>query len=329
MASPCLLILAKELGHEAFDLIPQRSLASRKLLNQFYPEPVEVQPFKELSQRTRRGYLSVTGAFLVYLFSISQDYGYEQPVLEEGWKEQISDLEKQVIQANRKTVIDAPAKASIKKLGCSFQINGSFSNPMITYLILICLDQSVYESADLKTAVFKSTTVIQGILSKIIYTARLYTMAYLCHLAEHNGVENTRMFIRQRLTSASDNHFSELHSLRSKLKHHNYNLVSAYKPIQDVDPNTIMIRQTAINIPTLRRAFSHALGRLEERPQCPTGHQVFRSENRPDPCRTGYHIRQNHCRRSRKCREAAQRRTSVRSGSHPRKDRHGNQRLGV
>ena len=88
----------------------------------------------------------------------------------------------------------------VQKLDCSFQINGSFSNPMITYLILICLDQSVYESADLKTAVFKSTSVIQGVLSKVIYTARLYTMAYLCHLAENNGVENTRMFIRQRLT---------------------------------------------------------------------------------------------------------------------------------
>ena len=62
-----------------------------------------------------------------------------------------------------------------------------------------------------------------------------------------------------RVTTTS----AKLH-MRSKLKHHNYNLVSAYKPIQDVDPDTIMIRQTAINIPTLRRAFSHVLGRLEE-----------------------------------------------------------------
>ena len=62
---------------------------------------------------------------------------------------------------------------------------------MITYLIIVCLDRSQYDSADLKTAVFKSTSVIQGVLSKVIYTPRLYTLTYLCHLTENNGVENS------------------------------------------------------------------------------------------------------------------------------------------
>ena len=46
---------------------------------------------------------------------------------------------------------------------------------MITYLIVVCLDHNQYGSLDLKTDVFKSTSVIQGILSKLIYNTRLFT----------------------------------------------------------------------------------------------------------------------------------------------------------
>ena len=271
--------LTLELGQEAFGKIADRSLVSRKLLNQYYPDQVEVQPFKELARSTRRGYLNVTATFLVYLFAICQDYEYEQPLLEEGWKEQMRALERTVDEATQETEMDDEAKAGIqiqileildavlvKPLDCSFQANGSFANPMICYLIIISLDRSHYDAADLKSAVFRSPSTIQGVLSKLIYTARLYTMTYLCHLADNNGVENTRAFIRRRLTSGSDNWFSEFYSLRSKLKHYNYNQISGYNPLRhkDSEPELVRFKHTKIHIPKLRQAFGQSLCQLEE-----------------------------------------------------------------
>ena len=111
---------------------------------------------------------------------------------------------------------------------------------------------------------FKSTSVIQGILSKLISNARLFTISYLGHLSKDKSVKNTRSFVQQRLTNTSDNCFSEFYSLRNRVKQHNYNLVSGYKSIQDIDKDTAMIKNTEISVPTLTQVFSHALSKLEE-----------------------------------------------------------------
>ena len=102
-----------------------------------------------------------------------------------------------------------------QRLDASVDFNTSFNNPSITYFVITCLDSRQYQSEEPNCSViFRSTGSIQGILSKLIYNTRLFTILYLRYLAKDNAVDNTWNFAEQRLTNKSNNCFSEFCSLR-------------------------------------------------------------------------------------------------------------------
>ena len=76
------------------------------------------------------------------------------------------------------------------KLEASFTANKSFHNPLITYFIIRCLKASHYETEEHPVGIiFSHVGAIQQLLSRLIYAARLYTVAYLSHLSENNAVD--------------------------------------------------------------------------------------------------------------------------------------------
>ena len=106
--------------------------------------------------------------------------------------------------------------------------------------------------------------MIQNLLSRLIYTTRLYTLIYSNYLTKRNLLKDSTNFIEDRLSSKSNNYFTEFYSLRIKLKYYNYNKVSNYKPIDDISSNIIAINNIEVNIDILRFLLNRILNKLED-----------------------------------------------------------------
>lgn len=147
-----------------------------------------------------------------------------------------------------------------------FYENSSFNNPLITYLIIASLDSAkILALEDKNTIIFRKTTIVQSLLSKLIYSSRLFTLKYLILLSTTTTrVDNALKFIESRLTINASNYFTEYYTLRIKLKYYNYNIISSYKPIDDIDPDTLAIDNIRIPINTLRSLFIKSLEDLED-----------------------------------------------------------------
>ena len=273
-----------EIGQETFDGFPNLSIVACKAIDPFYIDSTrEVQVFRELGETTRKAYLDIMCKFMVYLLTIShhEHHGSKEPALRESLKGKLQVLRAKIVTAMKATVVDEGVKDVIKiqileildtallyKLDTIFEAgtNSSFNNPAITFFIILCVDRTQYVGQEeTKGAVlFKSTSFIQNILSKMIYVSRLCNLAFLNHLTKENALENPDEFIEQRFTTNSRNYVTEFHSLRVKLRYHNESLISAYKSIRVFDWNTVLVNKMDVKIPTLKRVFTNSLAKLED-----------------------------------------------------------------
>lgn len=105
---------------------------------------------------------------------------------------------------------------------------------------------------------------IQSLLSKIIYTTRLFTIRYTIDLTTRDIIDNPLKFIEDRLTTNSNNYFKEFYILRTRFKFYNRGIISSYRPINDISPNRIGINNVEVDINILRTLFIEALESLED-----------------------------------------------------------------
>ena len=276
--------LTMDLGMEAFALVPSLSVGTRELVNTFYTSAVEmhrIRPFQELNPSTRRQYLRGMCMFVVYLVSLHQhnNFEYPEPVLCPALQQLLRALEANVQKSTQgKATIEASNQRVLKvqileildmvlstKLEASFMANKSFENPFITYFILRCLKASYYESNEhAEGIIFGQIKTIQGLMSSLIYAARLYTVAYLHHLSLNNAINDPTGWVASRLTSTSQNYFAELFALRTMMKGYAMKQISEYKPIDRIDAEMFIFNNIPIRIPTLRTMFHDTLHRLED-----------------------------------------------------------------
>ena len=267
------------LGLESFNIIENLSFNTRKSINNYYinDSNVEVKAFKELELSTRRNYLKPISSFIVYLYIIYKkpNYYYNRPIIDSNLATILKEVDVIVKTSNIDTTNSTNSlKPKVLKVldivlnlkdTIDLEENVSFRNPIITYFIIASLDSNRIKTLKNKnTIVFKNTSIIQNLLSRLIYTTRLYTLIYSNYLTKRNLLKDSTNFIEDRLSSKSNNYFTDFYSLRIKLKYYNYNKVSNYKPIDDISSNIIAINNIEVNIDILRFLFNRILNKLED-----------------------------------------------------------------
>ena len=267
------------LGLESFNIIENLSFNTRKSINNYYinDSNIEVKAFKELELSTRRNYLKPISSFIVYLYIIynKSNYYYNRPIIDSKLATILKEVDVIVKTSNIDTTNSTNSlKPKVLKVldivlnlkdTIDLEENVSFRNPIITYFIIASLDSNRIKTLKNKnTIVFKNTSIIQNLLSRLIYTTRLYTLIYSNYLTKRHLLKDSTNFIEDRLSSKSNNYFTEFYSLRIKLKYYNYNRISNYKPIDNISSNIIAINNIEVNIDILRFLFNRILNKLED-----------------------------------------------------------------
>ena len=217
------------LGLESFNIIENLSFNTRKSINNYYinDSNIEVKAFKELELSTRRNYLKPISSFIVYLYIIYNKpyYYYNRPIIDSNLATILKEVDVIVKTSNIDTTNSTNSlKPKVLKVldivlnlkdTIDLEENVSFRNPIITYFIIASLDSNRIKTLKNKnTIVFKNTSIIQNLLSRLIYTTRLYTLIYSNYLTKRNLLKDSTNFIEDRLSSKSNNYFTEFYSVR-------------------------------------------------------------------------------------------------------------------
>lgn len=271
--------LTIKLGYELSNDIESLSLSSRVLFNNTKSRNNKaIKEFKSLENPTKRTYYREFAYLVVYIYNISTKYRdiYSSPLLDSKLLEIIEDfkafksilLESSTKSLNsielynlRILIIVLINNLLSRELEVSTIENRDFNNPTITFYIIRSLERS--------TTNFKREDTLEKIISSIIYNSRLFTLGYINFNLNTPSIkiDNPSLFLRNTLenllTLTSNNYFIELYYIRNKLKWFNYNRVSTYKPIKDIDNNTLLLDNIEIPIIKLKALFLNILSNLE------------------------------------------------------------------
>ena len=220
-----------ELGYEISSKLDNLSLTTRSILNNTKSNTnKQVNRFKELYPSTKRSYFREFSFLIVYIYNLAINYKdlYTNPYLNTSLFDLSKDLKALEDYYNSSTIdIEEEIKPKIKvlilkvfnnllssKLEISTNTNTTFRNPTIVFFIIRALE--------LDSSSFKKETILEGILSKLIYNSRLFTLGYINNYIKENALDNSSTFledyINSNLITTSNNYFSELYLLRNKLK---------------------------------------------------------------------------------------------------------------
>jgi len=127
---------------------------------------------------------------------------------------------------------------------------------------------STIRALDKNSNNFIKESNIENILSRIVYNSRLYSIGYINYYIKVNNIEEDNnkfleTYLDNNLTILSNNYFSELYTIRNKLKYYNFNTISTYKPIKNINSDNFKLENTIINIPKLKELFNSNLENLE------------------------------------------------------------------
>ena len=268
----------RELNLESFNIIEVLSIGTRKSINRYFLDnnTLIVKSFKELQKETRNAYIKPISMFFVYLYNYYIKYynsNFNRPLLSnevEGYIKEINAIslyykdESKVALAKlrlKPLVLKIVNSLLVEEIGLSFNEHISFKHPLITYFILSCLDiNKIRELENTNTIIFRDTNYIESLLSKLIYTIRLLLVAYINYNELSSNLES---FIEARISNRVNNCFNELYTLRTRLKYYNKSHISLYKPITNINENTLAFKDAIISIPKLKIMFSNRLKELE------------------------------------------------------------------
>lgn len=94
------------------------------------------------------------------------------------------------------------------------------------------------------------------------------SLAYINNYINENILESTSNFLedyfKDNLIINSNNYFSEFYIIRNKLKYFNFNTISTYKPIRNIDNNSFYLENSLIEINNLKELFNNILLEIEE-----------------------------------------------------------------